>query len=319
MLDFSDSERAGSDSSGSALGSEFAEERLDVTPPNALPEYQSIRDRGGPILRLPNQVWMVGERRTDRIFYSEADLEHAISRGPWLIRGGLMVLDYWHFYDALSQIRVRRFYLRVQLHNLPFEAFSREEGEILGQALGEDVTVNIDDVFPRHFRYLSINIAVTPDSTLVPGFYLDIPGGQPRWIECRYERVYKFCRLCERIGHTYPQCDLSREEARARVDEMLDNLCTRFGSVLHTEVNVSLYTNCIRAFARSNVKRNTHMWAVRGQELAMPESSYQTGEAGDNRNVVRFGLGTFAQVKEATQTDIVTEQVDEQPPDVDFD
>lgn len=82
-------------------------------------------------------------------FYSEADLEHAISRGPWLIRGGLMVLDYWHFYDALSQIRVRRFYLRVQLHSLPLEAFSREAGEILGQALGEDVTVNIDDVFPR--------------------------------------------------------------------------------------------------------------------------------------------------------------------------
>lgn len=59
--------RAGFDSSGSALGSEFAEKRLDVTPPNALPEYQSIRDRGGPILRLPNQVWMVGERRMDRM------------------------------------------------------------------------------------------------------------------------------------------------------------------------------------------------------------------------------------------------------------
>lgn len=83
------------------------------------------------------------------------------------------MLDYWHFYDALSQIRVRRFYLRVQLHNLPFEAFSREAGEILGQALGEDVTVDIDDFFLWHFHYLRVNISVTPDSILVLGFFLD--------------------------------------------------------------------------------------------------------------------------------------------------
>lgn len=100
-----------------------------------------------------------------------------------------MVLDYWHFYDALSQIRVRRFYLWVRLYHLSFEAFTRDAGEILGQALGEDVTVEIDDVFPRHFRYMRCCVSVTPESILVPGFFLDIPGGEPRWIECRYERI----------------------------------------------------------------------------------------------------------------------------------
>ncbi|KAH7836633.1 hypothetical protein Vadar_003762 [Vaccinium darrowii] len=164
-----------------------------------------------------------------------------------------------------------------------------EAGEILGQALGEDVTVDIDDFFPRHFHYLRVNIFVTPDSILVPGFFLDIPGGEPRWIECRYERIYKFCRLCGRIGHTYPQCDLSREEARARVDAMLNNLCTRFGSVLHTDDSAPLYSNRIRAFARSNARRNMHMWA-----------------ADDN----------VAEV--ATQTDVIGEQVDEQPLMMDF-
>ncbi|KAH7839091.1 hypothetical protein Vadar_034767 [Vaccinium darrowii] len=157
-------------------------------------------------------------------FYAEEDMDHAISRGPWLIRGGLLVLDYWHFYNALEHIKVRRFSMWVQLHNLPFEAFTREPGEILRQALAEEVTVFVDDVFPRQFRYLHVCISLTPETTLVLGFFLEIPDGQPRWIECRYERLYKFCRSCGRMGHTYPQCDLSREEARARVDAMLNQL-----------------------------------------------------------------------------------------------
>lgn len=91
------------------------------------------------------------------------------------------------------------------------------------------------------------------------------------------------------MDHTYPQCSLSREEARARVDAMLNNLCTRFGSVLHTDDSAPLYSNRIRAFARSNARRNTHMWAVRGQGHAMLEPSYQVELSDDNRNAHWFG------------------------------
>ncbi|KAH7848355.1 hypothetical protein Vadar_001837 [Vaccinium darrowii] len=138
----------------------------------------------------------------------------------------------------------------------------------MGLALGGDVTVDVDDVFPRQFHYLRVCVSITSDSTLVPSFFLDIPSGEPRWIKCRYECVYKVCRACGHIGHTYPQCDLSREDANRRVDDMLNGLCERFGSVLHTDVNEPLYTNRIRAFARSNACCNMHIWAVRGESTA---------------------------------------------------
>ncbi|KAH7836927.1 hypothetical protein Vadar_007492 [Vaccinium darrowii] len=159
MSGFFDLEEVGSHSSGSFIGSEFTEERLDIHPPLVLPPLPENRDRSGSILRLSNCVWMLGERRMERLLvgqFLDQDLEHAYGRGPWLIRGGLSVLDYWHMYDALEHIRVCRFAMWVPLHNLPFEAFTREAGEVMGQALGTDVTVDIDDFFPRQFRYLLV-------------------------------------------------------------------------------------------------------------------------------------------------------------------
>ncbi|KAH7852776.1 hypothetical protein Vadar_029103 [Vaccinium darrowii] len=359
MSDPSDLEEVGSESSISGAGSEFAEERLDFPPPNALPEFPN-RVRSGPILRLPNRVWMAGERRMERLlvghfldrrhfhtrtmqllvnelwhtrqpvivvarrqnsfvfrFFSEQDMEYAMVRGPWLIRGGMLVLDYWHMFDALEHIGVRRFSMWVRLYNLPFEAFTRDAGEILGQALGDDVTVDVDDVFPRYFRYLRICISISPESTLVPGFFLDIPGGEPRWIECRYESMYKFCRACGRAGHTFPQCDLSREEASGRVDAMLNGLCEKFGSVLHTEVNASLYTNRIRAFAGRSYRRNMHMWAVREGVHGVDDSRYNGGVQEGVPTGISFGLQDNAEG--ATQTDLVDEHFDEVPPVMDFD
>ncbi|KAH7840296.1 hypothetical protein Vadar_015268 [Vaccinium darrowii] len=253
-------------------------------------------------------------------FYSEEDLEHAISRGPWLIRGGLLVLDYRHFYDHLKMIRVRRFHLWVQLHKLPFEAFTREAGGIMGLALRGDVTVDVDDVFPRQFRYLRVCVSITPDSMLVQGFFLDIPGGEPRRIECRYKRVSKVCRACGRIGHTYPQCDLSRAEAAGHVDAMINGLFERFGFVVHTDETTPLYINRIRAFARSNARRNTHMWAVRGESMAHAHAApvYQIRRQENTYVAQRFDIEEGEMVDVATQMESIEAQQEELPLMVDY-
>lgn len=180
----------------------------------------------------------------------------------------------------MSSFRVRQYALWVRLYNLPFEAFTKAAGEFLGEALVEVVEVDVNDVFPRHFRYLRIKVTVTPESTLVGGFYLTIPGSLPRWIECRYERIYKFCRACGRVGHTYPQCGLSSTEARARVDEVINRLAAQFRTSVRTDESVPLYSNRTRAFARSNSRRNTHMWAVQQDLFPEQPQSVQGGGGG---------------------------------------
>ncbi|KAG5540283.1 hypothetical protein RHGRI_020500 [Rhododendron griersonianum] len=141
-----------------------------------------------------------------------------------------MVMDGWLDYDALEDIRVREYSLWVRLYNLPFEAFTRATGDVLGEVFGGCLTVDVDEVFPRNFGYLRPRIVVTLDSTLVGGFYLNIPHGSHRWIDCQYERVYKFCRACGRVGHTYPNCEMTAAEARLHFDNFIGGLCSRLGA-----------------------------------------------------------------------------------------
>lgn len=222
---------------------------------------------------LVNELWhtnlpvrIVARRENTFVFrfYDQEDADHAMARGPWAIRGGLLVLDYWTMYGRMDSFRVRQYAVWVRLYNLPFEAYKSAAAEFLGEALGEVVAVDLEDVFPRHFRYLRIRVLVKLEATLMSGFYLSIPGDDtPRWIECRYERIYKFCRACGLVGHTYPQCGLPRAEARARVDEAINKLAAQFQTMVRTDDSVPYYSNGIRAFARSNSRRDTHMWAAR--------------------------------------------------------
>lgn len=93
---------------------------------------------------------------------------------------------------------------------------------------------------------------------------------------------------------------ISQGKRLARVDAMLNSLCFQFGSVLHVDNSAPLYTNCIGAFARSNARRNTHLWAVRGHENEFVEPSYQMGVPGEGHNVCRFGLHSENLVEDAT-------------------
>ncbi|KAH7854186.1 hypothetical protein Vadar_011168 [Vaccinium darrowii] len=74
-------------------------------------------------------------------FSSEVDLNHAFSRVPWSMRGGLLVLDFWQPSMALA---VTRFYITalwVQFHNQPLEYFCEEAGRRLGSLLGDVIQV----------------------------------------------------------------------------------------------------------------------------------------------------------------------------------
>lgn len=114
MSDPSDLEEVGSESSISGAGSEFAEERLDFPPPNALPEFPN-RVRSGPILRLPNRVWMAGERRMERLLVGHfLDRRHFHTRTMQLLVNELGILVnlslWWHdvkilLFFAFSQNR----------------------------------------------------------------------------------------------------------------------------------------------------------------------------------------------------------------------
>lgn len=155
-----------------------------------------------------------------------------------------------------------------------------------------------------------------PEAPLVGGFYLTILGlEKPRWIECRYNRVYKFCRACGMVGHTYSQCGLPRAEARAHVNEAVNRLAAQFQTVVRTDDRMPLYSNRTRAFARSNSRRNNHMWAAI-QDLYSHEDLSERGvvnralllESGEDVGEPRSLAEMESQTEEDSQTEMDYEQ-----------
>ncbi|KAH7866265.1 hypothetical protein Vadar_017846 [Vaccinium darrowii] len=75
-------------------------------------------------------------------FYSEVDF-NAFLKGPWAMRGGLLVMDIWQPGLALVVKRINRTPVWVQLYNLPLECFCEETGLRLGGMLGDVLYVDI--------------------------------------------------------------------------------------------------------------------------------------------------------------------------------
>lgn len=76
---------------------------------------------------------------------------------------------------------------------LPLESLSEETGELLGRAVEEDISVEVDRRPEAERRRIFFRVRV---STLV------FRDGPRRWILCCYDRVGKLCRACGRIGRT---------------------------------------------------------------------------------------------------------------------
>lgn len=87
------------------------------------------------------------------------------------------------------------------------------------------------------------------------------------------------------------------------MESMLNNLCSRLGVALHTDESALLYTNQIRAFARSNARRNTHMWAAgaRQNEHAGGVAVYRVGGMGVAQRGQRFGFGDDSRMVQLKQ------------------
>ena len=94
----------------------------------------------------------------------------------------------------------------VQLHNLPIECINQEAGYTLGETIGEVIYVDSSDSYPNNFQFLRIRVWISVANPLISGFYLQDSDGSLSLIEYSYERVFKHCRNCGRIGHTYNQC-----------------------------------------------------------------------------------------------------------------
>ncbi|KAI8009335.1 hypothetical protein LOK49_LG06G01716 [Camellia lanceoleosa] len=154
-------------------------------------------------------------------------MHRVASQGPYAVAGALFIVDYWRPSLVLDRLKIARFVVWVRLHGLPLECFTMEMGFQLERELVR--------------------------------FFLQCQDGEDRWIECRYERIFKICHNCGKIGHTYNQCDVPEEVAREEIDDQLEEIHARINSGLLTQENQPMYMANTHAFAHCFERQNSSM------------------------------------------------------------
>lgn len=57
-------------------------------------------------------------------------------------------------------------------------------------------------------------VLVDLNKPLVPGFYYDYSPSISLWVSLNYEGVFRFCKMCGRVGHNSQACSLTQHQAR---------------------------------------------------------------------------------------------------------
>ncbi|KAF4363980.1 hypothetical protein F8388_000563 [Cannabis sativa] len=150
---------------------------------------------------IPNSFELGFARVEDRAW--------ACDNGPWCVRGYSFILKAWCPKKALSgSFDSTRIW--IQIHNLPRDYFSVENGKLLGGKAGKVIKVELDEGNPASWsKFLKILIELNVNLPLFSGCFFELESGGHSWIQFKYERLGIFCYNCGILGHQRRGCPLS--------------------------------------------------------------------------------------------------------------
>lgn len=161
-------------------------------------------------------------------FKDERDRCSILKSGPWSVMGKLLVLKPLSEGVVASEMDFNVSPFWVQIHGLPVEKMTRENGEIIGKRFARLLGIEaISDGLLLQRSFLRVRVEVNLTQPLPKGFWLrrKNPTSNDLWIAYKYERLSDFCYACGRIGHENNNCKFIPRE---------DGLVSGYGPELRT-------------------------------------------------------------------------------------
>ncbi|OMO87035.1 hypothetical protein CCACVL1_09301 [Corchorus capsularis] len=140
----------------------------------------------------------------------------AVQESPWLLDGGMLVVEPWRPNTALRDVEVRHTNMWVQLWGMPLEYFQEEIAVSLAQVIGPVERVDWDNT---NIRFMRVEVLVDLTRPLIPDCSMVRDDGVRERVRFRYERVEKFCAGNENFGQ---QTDQQHQQQQG--GEQLQNL-----------------------------------------------------------------------------------------------
>lgn len=143
------------------------------------------------------------------MFEAVKEREIALARGPWNIRGSLLVLKKsppgmsWQELDLFSTS------MWVQIHGIPLGGAVPDKIHRMRSLIGPVLECD----FPKHrllvfTNYPRVKVEVDTWKPLIPRCLWPRKNQAPAFISFRYERLSMFCLLCGRLNHSKTFCSI---------------------------------------------------------------------------------------------------------------
>ncbi|KAF7132812.1 hypothetical protein RHSIM_Rhsim09G0207700 [Rhododendron simsii] len=215
------------------------------------------------------------------------DLECILAEQPWNVHGAVLVLQPWAPNTVLPQLQFPAMDVWVQAHNIPIECYYSDLANLLGSAAGHLLQVDWSDVRTRSLDFFRFKVRIHTDEPLIPGAFIELLEGDYHWIPFRYERIFRVCYKCGRIGHSNNACNSSLVEA-------LDSLHQRYNESpfsstfpLILENNKPMFSPSLRALRNTDCNRTSRIWVLyeeEVQDMEMDQNLVFTVDISDNHS-----------------------------------
>ncbi|KAI8019195.1 Uncharacterized protein LOK49_LG04G01233 [Camellia lanceoleosa] len=194
-------------------------------------------------------------------FANAYDLDCIFGEQPWNIHGAVLLLHPWQPNIVLHSLTFPYMDLWVQAYHIPMDCFYLELAEQLAQATGQLLQIDWPEERQINMDYFRFKVRVFYDEPLIPGAYLDLPEDVLHWVQFRYERVFRICYRCERIGHSNTSCRKSLLSVVQSLDRRYALSPFSNTHSLLLEAGMPMFSATMQASSNTNCNRTTGIWA----------------------------------------------------------
>lgn len=212
---------------------------------------------------LQGQIKVLGRGKNRFLikFSNLEDRQFLYEHGPWSLENSVFIVHPFVNNQVVEDMAIPKFDVWLQVWGLPLDYHTRAAAILFGNTAGDYSDCEVDEGEVKNIRYLRVRAKIDPTLPLIMGCHVKFSDADDQnsstWVQFRYERIFRICCSCARIGHNDNKCDWDDQLLFHAMEVHRARLYARFGSDFIKDFNFPLVSRTNIAFYGSTHARRT--------------------------------------------------------------
>ncbi|KAL8470718.1 hypothetical protein ACS0TY_033330 [Phlomoides rotata] len=141
-------------------------------------------------------------------FFHPLDVKRVIDGSPWVLGNHLLVVHQLVTGELPLTVPLNHLAFWMQVYGLHVGYFSENIGRILGDFVGRFLEYDVSNSNAVWREYMRIRVEIDVLLPLKRCKKIKLGTGAAILVNFKYEKLFSFCFICGRLGHTESFCDV---------------------------------------------------------------------------------------------------------------